>query len=209
MCKKIKSLCGVFISLFLMSTSVWAYSYDDIENWVGNGENEIGFIMDFNDGSAVESHAWGYRYNGSIPEGLFPGTGFPLRDTFMTMGMTQDIIAADEKLTGISWPANGLLLWMQFNYDGQEQSGFSGTWFPLMTDSEILDGQEIWQYTADQDAVIENDEIKWYAWGWKAGTSDIDHLVSAPASAPVPEPATFTLLGIGLLCTAALGRKRR
>jgi len=37
---------------------------DDIEFWVGEGENRAGMIFDWNDGKSPEALAWGYRWDG-------------------------------------------------------------------------------------------------------------------------------------------------
>jgi hypothetical protein len=38
---------------------------DDIMYWVGTGSNRAGLVIDWNDGTARESFAWGYRWDGS------------------------------------------------------------------------------------------------------------------------------------------------
>ncbi|MFP4351908.1 MAG: PEP-CTERM sorting domain-containing protein [Puniceicoccaceae bacterium] len=38
-------------------------SFSDITQWVGTGSNEAALVIDFNDGSATDSFAWGYRWD--------------------------------------------------------------------------------------------------------------------------------------------------
>lgn len=41
------------------------FTADSISQWVGAGADYALLVVDFNDGNAVESYAWGYRFNGS------------------------------------------------------------------------------------------------------------------------------------------------
>lgn len=40
-------------------------SLSDITFWVGSGNNTAGLVVDFHDGSARQSFAWGYRWDGT------------------------------------------------------------------------------------------------------------------------------------------------
>ena len=52
----------------LVSASSWGFSFTDIKYWVGSGTNECAVVIDFNDGSVMNSSfAWGYRWNGDAP----------------------------------------------------------------------------------------------------------------------------------------------
>lgn len=61
------------IALTLASASVWgtvtAYADSDlfssIQYWVGTGQNEAAFEIDWNDGSADSAMVWGYRWDGT------------------------------------------------------------------------------------------------------------------------------------------------
>jgi hypothetical protein len=39
-------------------------TFDDIVYWIGNGANKAMFVVDWNDGLAMESLAWGYQWDG-------------------------------------------------------------------------------------------------------------------------------------------------
>jgi hypothetical protein len=39
-------------------------TFDDIAYWIGNGANKAMFVVDWNDGLAMESLAWGYQWDG-------------------------------------------------------------------------------------------------------------------------------------------------
>ncbi len=45
---------------FRINDFVW----EDVEYWVGEGENKALFVVDWNDGSEPESIAWGFRFEG-------------------------------------------------------------------------------------------------------------------------------------------------
>ena len=52
----------------IMSAEPYAYTFDDIKYWVGNGTNRCAIVVDFNDGEVGNrSFAWGYRWNGNAP----------------------------------------------------------------------------------------------------------------------------------------------
>ncbi len=40
-------------------------SFSDIQFWVGTGTNEAALVIDFHDGTAQQSFAWGFRWNGA------------------------------------------------------------------------------------------------------------------------------------------------
>ena len=39
------------------------FAFEDVEYWIGEGENEALFVVDWNDGINPESLAWGFRFN--------------------------------------------------------------------------------------------------------------------------------------------------
>ena len=39
------------------------FSFDDINYWVGEGENEAALVIDWNDAKAPQSLVWGYRWS--------------------------------------------------------------------------------------------------------------------------------------------------
>ena len=72
----------LFASLF--ANSLFAqFGFNDIAFWVGTGSNQAMLVLDFNDSSATECYAWGYRFDGTK-------TGEE---------MLNDIAAADTALT--------------------------------------------------------------------------------------------------------------
>ncbi|HRF79496.1 MAG TPA: T9SS type A sorting domain-containing protein [Flavobacteriales bacterium] len=42
-----------------------AFTADDVQFWVGSGSNSAILVIDFQDGSATPSYAWGFRFDGS------------------------------------------------------------------------------------------------------------------------------------------------
>ncbi|MBL7952372.1 MAG: T9SS type A sorting domain-containing protein [Flavobacteriales bacterium] len=41
------------------------FTADDVDFWVGTGDNSAILVIDFLDGAAVSSYAWGFRFNGT------------------------------------------------------------------------------------------------------------------------------------------------
>lgn len=56
---------GVLTAMLLVSSSAKAdFEFDDVQVWVGSGENEALLVIDWNDGIRPQSMAWGYRWDG-------------------------------------------------------------------------------------------------------------------------------------------------
>jgi len=60
---------------FLATTNLSATvnNFDDITNWVGSGVNESALVIDFNNDSAVDSFAWGYRWSEPVSPVVISG----------------------------------------------------------------------------------------------------------------------------------------
>jgi len=62
-------ICGILFAV----ASIWgmgvsaeaAFTFDDIEYWVGTGSNRAALVIDWNDGKNHQSLAWGYRWDGT------------------------------------------------------------------------------------------------------------------------------------------------
>lgn len=53
--KKITVVCAVL--MMAISGSVFAFSFSDIQYWVGTGSNQAGLVIDWNDGKNPQSLA--------------------------------------------------------------------------------------------------------------------------------------------------------
>jgi len=55
---------SLLFGLTLLSSTLLSISFDDIEVWIGEGENQAGLIIDWEDEFAPTTLAWGYRWDG-------------------------------------------------------------------------------------------------------------------------------------------------
>lgn len=62
--KTVRLLSLAAASLSALSTS-YAATFDDVQFWVGSGENRAALVIDWNDGKSAESLVWGYRWDGA------------------------------------------------------------------------------------------------------------------------------------------------
>lgn len=104
----------VFISAVLSLGFIWtdahAITLDDVQYWVGQGQNQAGFVVDFNDGRSPL--LWGYQWDGA-------GTAEQ---------MVLDLVAADSRLfakaTVFNFGGPDVLLINGVGYD-RDNDGFA------------------------------------------------------------------------------------
>lgn len=205
-------LPGLFIVLFLYAGPAWSYTMDDIGTWVGQGDNEVGVIIDFNDGSGTDSFAWGYRYDDAID---LSGMSSMERSAFFTTTIMEALVDTDADLSGtpMAMGTSGHNIWSYLNYMGHEQSSSffePGMWYPLISTDSVITDESDW-FLVDSKKLDPGDQVSWLAIGFYDGQGPVVYsdLVSEPAgSDPVPEPGTAVLLMAGILCISGLGRKK-
>ncbi len=145
-------LFAVILSMLVAAPGVsLALTHSDIDFWFGEGEKEIGFVIDFNDGAETDSYAWGYRYDSEDV-----GTGPFAKENFVS-DITLALMAADERVQGAYYLWGGQRRhpgFLSSEYQDQYQDGdfldpekvMSGMWWPMATDAAELTGEEIWHY---------------------------------------------------------------
>ncbi|MCK5654831.1 MAG: PEP-CTERM sorting domain-containing protein [Candidatus Aureabacteria bacterium] len=97
---KIISLFFLCVMLFVSTTAKAAFTFSDIEYWIGTGSNESAMVIDWNDGINPVSLAWGYRWDGTVTgEDMLTaiaGSGFYREASGGAMG--DPITGEDERL---------------------------------------------------------------------------------------------------------------
>ena len=62
--KKILLACGLIFCSYL-GTEAQINTFDDIDFWVGEGENRAALVIRWNDGKKPDGLVWGYRWDGN------------------------------------------------------------------------------------------------------------------------------------------------
>jgi hypothetical protein len=195
------SLTTRLIALFLTvmavaGTAQASLNFDDIQFWVGTGENRAALVIDWNDGVNPDSLVWGYRWD----------------ETATGTDMIQAIDAADSRFT-----VNGSVGQYGLFVDGIRYD-FGNT--QIHDQATTPDWSMTWSYWV---STIENSSSWTSSWvgasdrvlvdgscdGWSFTAWDESYNpVTAPSNpvAAVPEPVTIGLLAMGVL---GVIRKRR
>ena len=236
--KKIKSIvaAAVFLTLVLTGTASAEFTFDDIDFWVGTGNNQAALVVDWNDGKDPQSLAWGYRWDGTASgEDMMraiAGSGLiRYRDGGDVTGSWDD--GADgrlyARLTDWGNPGLGLSLFgLGYDLDNDGGSfvpGYEGNEFGYATDSDdhYAEGwyTGYWSYWLDDDL----NNIIGDSWGYSGtgmtgrtltdgcadGWSYLPNFSGGapdePVAAAVPIPTAVWLLGSGILGLIGIRRK--
>lgn len=73
-----------------------AFTFNDIQAWIGNGNDSAVLVIDFNDGQSVQSYAWGYLFDGSLD-------GEMLLQAIANTDPTLDVVIDNGFLTDITY----------------------------------------------------------------------------------------------------------
>ena len=199
--------------LTVSAASAYAFSFSDIEFWVGSGSNQAALVIDWNDGISPESLAWGYKWDGAA-------TG---------NDMLSAVVNADPRLYANFDRSHGGVVAYGIGYDvdndgftympGPDDTGragdpadhykegwmFAGYWsYYLSADGAAWDfGMEGFAYRVLSDGC-------WDGWSWAPSPTWDGGTPSDPVAAPipVPEPGSLGTLLIGM-AALVLRRARR
>lgn len=189
--------------LSLAAPVAFSFGFSDIQFWAGTGANSSALVVDWNDGKAAESLAWGFNWDGSA-------TGIDLLNA---------IDAADARLSIeiISFSFGDAV--RGFAYDADLDGLYTGA-NDHFAAGFGLPGEGFWAYhlggptatdptwtgsgvgASDRDLVNQS----WDGWTWTPEGASIAS-PGTPTAAPVPEPATLAVLGLGAL--SLLRRRKR
>lgn len=73
-----------------------AFTFSDVHAWIGNGTDSAVLVIDFNDGQAIQSYAWGYLFDGSLD-------GERLLQAVANTDPTLDVVIDNGFLTDITY----------------------------------------------------------------------------------------------------------
>lgn len=173
-------------------------SFDDIALWTGTGANRAALVIDWNDGTATRSFAWGFRWDGSATgrdllaavagsigtnttPALPDGSGDPALTLFtQAFSFGTIVFQLDYVADGVAHSRGGFEpestgYWAYYVASGTD---LPTTWTPSMVGF-------------DDRTLVNN---AWDGWSWAP-----DFVGTAPTApvAAVPEPGALILLGLG------------
>ncbi|MCL5104948.1 MAG: PEP-CTERM sorting domain-containing protein [Armatimonadetes bacterium] len=190
--------------LAMVAGGAGAFSFSDIDYWVGSGSNQAAIVIDWNDGINPASLAWGYRWTGAA-------TGYD---------MFNAVVANDPRLFA-NYENHGGIVVFGIGYDvnnngysyvpGADETGHAGDaadhykegWMTAGYWSyNTIDGRETfstslldWGYALAgfTGRPLENNSWDWWSYSpapdWFGGNPD-----SPVAATAVPEPSSIMAL---------------
>lgn len=203
------------------------FGFEDITHWVGEGENQAAFLVDWNDDKLSGSIAWGYRWDGEA-------TGADMMAAIAGQGTSTGgpygtISGADSRMyISIQWweGYNGYTLYgLGYDVDndgfsyvpGAGEGGIAGDpddlyiegWYSGYWSYWVSDGGADWGYSGWGMSARNLENGSWDGWSFTSNAQmGGGEPPRAPAGAsPVPVPSAFWLLGSGL--AGILGLRRR
>ena len=192
---------------------------DDLDFVVGSGSNLSVLVIDFNDGAAQESFAWGYRWDGSATgqDLLEAIEGADSNLSFNSTSFVTEVNYFDGTTShsGVSDFGAGALSFGYYLAGGSadtfdnEDFSFTGT-IPISGGGVTLPSSFLISPSGTAGRALENGS--WDALSFGAFNPEtFDHLVppgpEAPQAAAIPEPSVTGLLA-SLLLICGLRRKR-
>ena len=179
--KNITTFAALAALLFALDGGVRAQTFTpQITQTVGSGSLESFFVVDFKDGTANDSYAFGYLYDGTktgadLITALSGGAGLGVTTLFSGGAVNS------------------------FTFNGHSQAGFAnaGYWSYWLG----TDGQH-WKFsgTGIKGRTLSNGS--WDGWRWAANGSTLQPVTP---SAPAPVPETGTAVSFGLLLVLGVG----
>lgn len=228
------TVLAVCIALGAAPAARAQFTFDDIEYWVGGGDNQAALVIDWVSGNDPLCLAWGYRWEGEA-------TG---EDMLMAIAGAGDVrsenngpvigsVDGDDPRLGAQITAysfgNAVF---GLGYDVDNDGGFvyvngpnetghaadaddnyhegflNGYWSYWQGSGNPYDGGSWGVATVGMgDRTLATGD--WDGWSWNAtGAWPSEPEPGVPVAAPVPEPATMALAALGMLFAALWRRKR-
>ena len=201
------TFAAAVVLLATVTTQAAVTSFSDIEYWVGTGDSEAAFVLDFQDGN--DALTWGYRWDSSTT-----ATGEDIINAIAAeddrMDTSLQVFPFGTLVDGFSYDGNVLNndfsgpIWLSWSYyNGPAYNALSYN-LTGITGRTLSDGDwDVWAFTETDSSTFELQPF-----GFSSFAPVPAPAVGPGTGNPVPEPASLSLLALGAgLCV--LGRRRR
>jgi hypothetical protein len=215
----------------LASASAQTDLFSTIQNWTGTGANEAAMEIDWNQGTPGDALVWGYRWDGtSTAEQMLDAIVAADPHLYATVGLT----ASGTELFGLGYDQDGdgnfpLSPALSFNSqhlaiidstqtddsrivvdagDLYAEGWNVGYWnYMLSTDTRLAANYSDWDYSpyGISGITLSNGDVDGFA--YTANFTAPPTIPGIPNPAPVPEPSTWAMLGLGSLGMIYFRRK--
>ena len=196
-----------------------AFTFNDIEFWVGAGSNHAALVLDWNDGIESQSLVWGYRFDGSATgedmlravitadDNLYAKISVPGAFGISTFGFGYDLDSDGFAISdGISFGPDGIAVTTEANADGAfaldsddhyEEGWFSSGFWTYWNSSNDPFAGGAWDSAATgvSDRVLQSGD--WDGFSFDPVFSFTDP-PSEPVAATLPAPPAFFVLAVAV-----------
>lgn len=163
------------------ASGVITYEGIEIEYWAGDaqGLNEATIVVDF----GFESYAFGYRWDG-------------VASGWDAMNALNNVVIADKlDVASTNYGAMGELI-EDIAYLDAQKFDYGDFAFVGWGYYDSPDGEN-WSVNPGSSSFRELTDGSWDSWVWSEFSFDTFSPIRQPGEAPVPEPGTIILLGLG------------
>jgi hypothetical protein len=224
-----KYLLALLIAVPLTSWSqlITVTNFNNIQYWTGSGTNQAALVLQWNDGLAPTSLAWGYRWNGAATGLQFltavagktivtePAGGAVITNLFgadTSLTLTLERYGFGDAVYSMVYSRAGITRTQEDWEDGYwSYSIFGGNFqYPVYDDDWNLIGTNSYSVAGSTDYSSVNwfsspigasarglVNGAWDSWSFAAGLTNVP--VAQP-SAAVPEPSIAVLLALAAIC---------
>ena len=192
-----------------LGSAAGAFPFGDIRFWVGSGDNQAAFVIDWNNGKTPESLAWGYRWGGAATGkdmlNAVVSTDPRLYANFRDSGNTVYGLGYDADNDGFTYVPGPNDTGHAADPDDHYREGwmYAGYWSYYAS----TDGTN-WDYAPAGFRERTLSSGDWDGWVFAPSPTWDGGVPSTPAAAePIPEPGSLVALALGF--GSVIVRKRR